>query len=330
MGLKPCFQVVANGNDISETIFKLFESISITDKTGIESDTCEISLIDDPAQPIAMPARGAELKVSIGYDDVMVPMGMFVVDEIELSGPPEKMIIRAHAAVQTESKNGKTSLQSQKTRTWPKDTTISSAVMKIAAEHNLTYTVSETLKKVKLPQLAQSDESDLSFLMRLAKRYDAICKPADGKLLFVKRGEIKLDTIELTRYQVGRWSMTRSSRDSTGTVIAYWHDKAKAKKHEVTLGDGEPVRRLRHHYPDEKSAQAAAQAALDESKRNEDKLTLELPGDPALSAESPLLLSNFREGIDGDWIIDSVTHTINKSVGFSSSIEGVKNLNEAE
>lgn len=330
MGLKPCFQVVANGNDISETIFKLFESISITDKTGIESDTCEISLIDDPAQPIAMPARGAELKVSIGYDDVMVPMGMFVVDEIELSGPPEKMIIRAHAAVQTESKNGKTSLQSQKTRTWPKDTTISSAVMKIAAEHNLTYTVSETLKKVKLPQLAQSDESDLSFLMRLAKRYDAICKPADGKLLFVKRGEIKLDKIELTRYQVGRWSMNRSSRDSTGTVIAYWHDKAKAKKHEVTLGDGEPVRLLRHHYPDEKSAQAAAQAALDESKRNEDKLTLELPGDPALSAESPLLLSNFREGIDGDWIIDSVMYTINKSVGFSSSIEGVKNLNEAE
>lgn len=330
MGLKPCFQVVANGSDISQTIFQLFESISITDKTGIESDTFEISLIDDPAQPIAMPARGAELQISMGYDDVLQPMGMFVVDEIELSGPPEKMIIRGHAAVQTESKGGKTSLQSQKNRTLPKDTTISAAVMKIAGEHNLTYMVSGTLKNVKLPQLAQSDESDLSFLMRLAKRYDAICKPANGKLLFVKRGEIKLDTIELTRYQVGRWSMTRSSRDSTGTVIAYWHEKAKAKKHEVKLGDGEPVRRLRHHYPDEKSAQAAAQAALDESKRNEDKLSLELPGDPTFSAESPLALSGFRYGIDGDWIIDSVTHTINKSVGFSASIEGVKNLNDAE
>ncbi len=328
MGLKPCFQVVANGSDISQTIFQLFESISITDKTGIESDTFEISLIDDPAQPIAMPARGAELQISMGYDDVLQPMGMFVVDEIELSGPPEKMTIRGHAAVQTESKGGKTSLQSQKNRTWPKDTMISAAVMKIAGEHNLTYMVSETLKNVKLPQLAQSDESDLSFLMRLAKRYDAICKPANGKLLFVKRGEIKLDIIELTRYQVGHWSMTRSSRDSTGTVIAYWHEKAKAKKHEVKLGDGEPVRRLRHHYPDEKSAQAAAQAALDESKRNEDKLSLELPGDPTFSAESPLALSGFREGIDGDWIIDSVTHTINKSQGFSASIEGVRDISE--
>lgn len=328
MGLKPCFQVVANGSDISQTIFQLFESISITDKTGIESDTFEISLIDDPAQPITMPTRGAELQISMGYDDVLQPMGMFVVDEIELSGPPEKMIIRGHAAIQFESKEGKTSLQSQKNRTWPKDTTIGAAVMKMAGEHNLMHMVSDALKNVKLPQLAQSDESDLSFLMRLAKRYDAICKPANGKLLFVKRGEIKLDTIELTRYQVGRWSMTRSSRDSTGTVIAYWHEKAKAKKHEIKLGDGEPVRRLRHHYPDEKSAQAAAQAALDESKRNEDKLSLELQGDPTFSAESPLVLSGFREGIDGDWIIDSVTHTINKSVGFSASIEAIKKLNE--
>lgn len=48
MGLKPCFSVIANETDITSIISDLYEYISITDGTGYESDTCEISLIDDP------------------------------------------------------------------------------------------------------------------------------------------------------------------------------------------------------------------------------------------------------------------------------------------
>lgn len=327
MGLKPSFSVVANGNDISSVIYQLFESITVTDKTGIESDSCEISLIDDPTNPIEMPVKGAELKVSMGYDGELQNMGLFIVDEVELSGPPDKMIIRCRAAVQTESKTGKTSLQTQKSRVWDKDITVEGVVLKIATEHNLEHLVSDSLKSVKLPQITQSDESDLSFLMRLSKRYDAVCKPAGGKLLFVKRGEIDLGKVELTRYQVSNWTMTSSSRDSAGTVITYWHEKNKAKKIEMKLGEGEPVRRLRHTYLDEKSARAAAQSALDSSKRNEVKVSIELPGDPLLSAEAKLSLSSFRSGIDGDWLIDSVTHAIDKTTGFMSSLEAVKSFN---
>ena len=330
MGLKPCFRVVANGSDISNVIEELFEYISVTDQTGIESDTCEIGIIDDPVTPIAIPPRGAELEIFMGYDDTFVSMGKYVVDEIELESPPEKMVIRGRAAAQTASKSGQVSMQTQKIRTWAKDTTIEATVRKIAKEHNLDFMVSDSLKAVKLPQTSQSDESDLSFLFRLAKRYDAICKPAGAKLLFVKRGEIQLDVLSLSRYQLSKWSMVRSSRDSTGTVIAYWHEKAKAKKHEVKLGDGEPVRRLRHAYADAASAKAAAQAALDKSKRDEDKLSITLPGDPYISAESPVTISEIRDGIDGDWIVDSVTHKIDKSVGFNTSFEAVKSLNQAK
>ena len=330
MGLKPCFKVIANGSDISNVIEELFEYISVTDQTGIESDTCEISLIDDPVTPISIPPRGAEMEILMGYDDALVPMGKYIVDEIELEGPPEKMVIRGRAAAQTASKSGQVSMQTQKSRTWAKDTTIEATVRKIAKEHNLDFMVSDSLKAVKLPQTSQSDESDLSFLFRLAKCYDAICKPAGAKLLFVKRGEIQLDVLSLTRYQLSKWSMVRSSRDSTGTVIAYWHEKAKAKKHEVKLGDGEPVRRLRHAYADAASAKAGAQAALDKSRRDEDKLSITLPGDPHVSAESPVTISEIRDGINGDWIVDSVTHKIDKSVGFNTSFEAVKNLKDEE
>jgi uncharacterized protein len=48
MGLTPYFSVIANETDITSVISDLYEYISITDSTGYESDTCEISLIDDP------------------------------------------------------------------------------------------------------------------------------------------------------------------------------------------------------------------------------------------------------------------------------------------
>ena len=181
-----------------------------------------------------------------------------------------------------------------------------------------------------MPHFDQSDESDLNFLLRIAKRYDAVCKPAGGKLLFVKRGDIDLPTLTLAKEEVSDWEMTSSTSDSAGTVIAYWHDKKGAKKHEVKVGDGEPVKRLRHTYQDEKSAYAAAQTSLDQARRDEEKLSLSLPGNPQISAEMPITLVNFREGIAGDWIVEQCAHNIDKSVGFKTSVNGVKSLKEEE
>lgn len=326
MGLKPCFSVVANEKDITNIISEFYEYISITDSTGYESDTCEIGLIDDPINPIELPIKGAELRISMGYDLAMVDMGLFIVSEISLSGPPEKMILRGRATPQVTSKSGLTSLASQKSRSWPKDTSVLAVVTKIAREHGLDPLVSDSVSQIKLPHFDQSDESDLSFLLRIAKRYDAICKPAGGKLLFVKRGEVDLPNLVIGKEQVSDWEMTSSTSNSAGTVIAYWHDKKGAKKKEVKVGDGDPVKRLRHAYTDEKSAYASAQSSLDQSRRGEDKLNLNLPGDPSISAEMRITLVNFRDGIAGDWVIEQAKHSIDKEVGFKTSVQGVKNL----
>ena len=326
MGLKPCFRVMANGADITTVLANFLLSIQVTDKTGYESDLCEIILADDPKQPISLPPKGAVLEVYMGYDADLIKMGVFIVDEIELEGPPERMTIRARASIQTESKDGKTSIMSQKTRSWPKETTIDAVVKKIAGEHGLTSKVSDSLKSVTLPHMDQSDESDINFLLRVAKRYDVICKAAGGKLLFLKRGESGLASVSLTRWDLSSWRMTQSSKDSAGTVVAYWNERKNAKRHEVQVGEGEPVRRLKHSYADAKSAQVAAQSALDTAKRGEETLSLTLPGNPLLSAEMPLEISEVRDGINGSWIIEQVTHSIDKSVGYSCGVEAVKEI----
>lgn len=324
MGLRPGFAVVANDANITTAILERFCSMTITDAVGFESDTLEISLADDPLNPIAMPPTGAELTVSLGYDGVLVNMGVFVVDEIEFSGWPAAMLIRGRASVQTESKGGKTSLLTQKSRSWKEGTTIADVVKKIASEHSMEPKVSDSIAKMKIPHTDQTDESDLSFLVRLSKRYDAVCKPSGGKLLFVKRGESDLAPITVLGTECSTYNMTLSRRDSPGTVIAYWHSKKGAKKIEVKVGEGEPVRRLRHWYPDEATAKSAAQAELDARKRGEYRLSLSLPGNPLFSAEAPLIAAAFRPDVDGEWLACSVTHTLDKNTGYSCQIEAEK------
>lgn len=324
MGLNPAFGVTANDEDITSVIIDYFQSLTITDAIGFESDTMEIVLADDLNEPIEVPPTGAEIILFLGYDGAFTKMGVFVVDEIELNGWSANIIIRGRASVQTESKDGKKSLLTQKTRSWKEGTTIGSIVKKIASEHSMTPQVSDSLASLKIPNMDQSDESDISFLVRLSRRYDAMCKPAGGKLLFVKRGESDLQPITVIGTQCSSYSMTLSRRESPGTVIAYWHSKKQAKKHEVKVGDGEPVRRLRHWYADEATAKAAAQSELDARKRGEEKLSLSLPGNPAYSAEAPLVTTGFRPNVDGDWIVSSVTHTLDKQTGYSCQIEAEK------
>lgn len=331
MGLTPEFRIIANAGDITAAILDRFISLTLTDEAGMDSDTFEVTLADhNPLMPIAMPDTGAELEVFLGYDGMVQRMGLFVVDEVELSGWPGQMTIRSKAAPYSTSKGGKTDLQTQKNRSWPKGTKLGDLVAKIAGEHGMEPAVSDSLKSIVLPHFDQTEESDISFLVRVAKRYDALAKPAGGKLVMAKRGESKsasgedLPAVAVHASQVSRFSMTLAKRDSPGTVIAYHHQKRSAKRIEIKVGSGEPVRRLRHWYPDEAAAKAGAQAELDKRARGEHKLSLTMPGDPTLAAESPLVASGFRADVDGEWLTTRATHNYTKGGGYVCDVEAEK------
>lgn len=331
MGLTPAFRIIANSGDITAAIMDRFISLTLTDEAGMDSDTFEVTLADhNPLIPIAMPETGAELEVFLGYDNMVQRMGLFIVNEVELSGWPGQMVIRSTAAPYSTSKGGKTDLQSQKSRSWPKGTKLGDLVAKIAGEHSMEPAVADSMKSIVLPHFSQTEESDISFLVRVAKRYDGFAKAAGGKIVLTKRGESKsasgedLPAIAVHGSQVSTYIMTMAKRDSPGTVIAYHHQKRSAKRIEVKLGSGEPVRRLRHWYPDEAAAKAGAQAELDKRARGEHKLTLTMPGDPLLAAESPLVTSGFRPDVDGDWLVTRAVHSQSKSSGYTCDVEAEK------
>lgn len=329
--IAPAFRITANDSDVTSAILSRFKWLRITDESGLQSDLLEIGLADhDPTQPIKIPPTGAELRVWLGYDGKpTTDKGLFVCDEIELQGPPDEMVLRARAATYDQTPKGKTDLQTQKVRDWPNGTKLGAMVTKIAKEHGMQAVVAASLASITLPHLAQTDESDLSFLVRVLRNYDTLVKPQAGKLIVAKRGDAKdaggndMPPIVVNRLQTSHHNMTKARREKPGTVVAYWHATKTAKRVEVNVGEGDPVTRIRHYFPTQAAAQQAAQAALDKRVRGEHKLRFSMVGDPALTAERPLTVTGFRDGINGDWIIKRVEHHIDSS-GYRCEVEAEK------
>lgn len=314
----PVFTIDADGQDITAAIRNRLLSLRINDAAGYDSDTLEIS-IDDRDGVVELPATGALLRVSLGYDNNLQLMGRFVVDELRLSGPAMKLTITARAA------DFKQQLKQQKTRAW-ENITIGGIVSTIAASHELEPVISRPLSDTLIARIDQTDESDLHFLTRFGKDHDAIAKPTNKRLIFAPRGEAKtasgqlMPTVNLTRKQLTSWNVRLSDRDKYQSVTGYYHDTTVGERIPVTAGQGKPCYSLRNNNPDRATAQQASVAKLKNLNRGAGSLSLTLPGNPDLMAETPITITGIRTGIDGKWITTSVTHELNGS-GYVTTVE---------
>lgn len=324
---RPVWRLLANRANITATIAQRLISLRYTDEAGLESDVLEIQLADhDPDTPVQVPPAGAELDLALGFEGALTRVGLFVVDEIELSGPPNQMTIRARAAPFEGSRGGMSQLQTQKRRSWPAGTRLADMARKIAAEHGLQPAIGADMEGIRLPHLDQLDESDINFLVRVARRYDALVKPAAGRLVLARRGKAKsasgqtLPAVILEPGEVSSWRVSLTRRENAGTVVAYWHATKQARRQEVKAGVGEPVTRIKRYYPAEDMARAAAQAELDRRARRQATLSLTMPGRLDVMAEGRLVLAGFRDGVDGEWIVTRAEHGLD-SGGFSTSVE---------
>ncbi|WP_417842039.1 phage late control D family protein [Terasakiella sp.] len=324
MGLKPEFRLTANNADITATIKARLSSLRLTDAAGLEADHLEITLADhDDKNPLELPAEGAELELWLGYDGKTEKMGLFIVDKVRLQGPPDSMVISAKASVQATSESGagntRQLLTTQKSRSWDAGTALGAMVQKIAEEHGLKPAVADSLASVALPHVDQVNESDMALLTRLAKDYGAIAKPAGGNLVLAPRAQSKtvsgqaLPVIELDRKDLTNYSAEISSRTKVGTVTAGWQDVDGAELRLVSVGEGEPVHRVRHPFKDATGAEKAARAQFQRMQRAAKTLTLTTPGNPALIAEAQIYLTGCRAAINGFWVITRVTHNFNKT-----------------
>jgi phage protein D len=326
VGIVPEFVIKANGSDITDKINRRLISLRYSDSAGFDSDSLEFTISNGvDGSPVQMPDTGAQLELSLGYDARVVKMGKFIVDEVTCEGWPETITVRARSATFDKKNGDGKQLQTQKNKKWAKGT-FSKMVQTIAKENGLTGSVSQSLSSIDVPATHQIDESDLHFLIRVGRRYDAVIKVADGRLMAVKKSENKTmsgNSLSLSlspKDKITSYRFTRAKREESGSVRAYWHEHKKAKRHAVTVGSGDPETSLKGVYTDKDAAEAAAKSELARRGRQKETLSLTLPGRPEIVAEASLAVSGFWSGIDGSWNITSVEHEIGSN-GYVCTLE---------
>lgn len=320
--MKPTFRIVADGTDITALINDRLMLLRTTDKPGMESDEFELR-IDDRDQLVTLPKRGGKIEVHLGYEGKgLARLGSYTVDEVEVTGPPDTITIRGKASDMRGS--GKTT----RSGSW-ENVPLAQIVRDVAARNGWSPVCSVQTKVVRIDQ---NSESDFNFISRLARQYDCTAKVGDGKLLVMPRNGNQsasgkaLSAVTITRADVSRYSFRLGDRGTQQAVKTKHQDPKTGVLKVVELDndespDGLPaVHTDRHIYPNQAAAKQAAKARLAAFNRSTAAVRLEMAGRTDLFAERQINAQDFKPGLDGEYLVDSVEQVFTQS-GWTTTVE---------
>ena len=245
--LTPSAELTIDGRRFGTQAMSRIISIGLTDKRGFEADELTIEL-DDHDGTIAIPKTGSKITLKLGYKETgLVEKGEYLVSEFTASGSPDRLSITARAADLAEA------LAEQAEKSWHKQT-LYQIIETIAKKHKYEYIISKDYQNQKIEHIDQTNESDASFMSRLAEQYDAIATIKNGKLLFIPAGESQtasgqpIQPTTIARASGDSHSFTYSSSNSYQAVRAYYTDKKTGQKKEVIVNKD-------NAYPNKKTTQ---------------------------------------------------------------------------
>lgn len=327
--MEPAFRITVDGADITAKINDRLLRLSITDEPGVDSDMIEVE-VDNRDKVLQAPRKGAKIRAWLGYVETGVElMGEWVVDEVTGEVPPWTLGFMGRAADLRET------FKEQKSRHF-ENTTVGDVVQRIAKDHGLQAAVGSDIASQKIEYFLQSEESDLHFLTRFARRHGAIAKPTNGKLVFVKRGSGKsgsgvgLGSISLRPSDTTKARARLADRPRHAQVEAQWHDRKKAERVPEVIGSGQgPKMILPHIYPTKDEAKKAAETRSRELSRAEGSLSVEMPGNTGIFAEMTVKMIDYDDVITGSWNIARAEHVLDGN-GYQTMFEGDKGEGESQ
>lgn len=343
----PDYAITVDGVDKSGGIKKRLMSLTLTDNRGFEADQLDIELDDSDGQ-LVLPRRGAKIAVALGWQgSALIDKGVFTVDEIEHSGAPDKLTIRARSADFRETLNVRRDQSYHKT-------TIGGIIKIIAERNKLTPTLNKAMSDLAVDHIDQTNESDGNLITRLARQYGAIAAVKNGNLLFIKQGQAKtasgkpIPVMTIIRSLGDGHQFSMADRGAYTGVVANWLNtrttekpvvkvkrkrKRKAtstakpkepeeKQGEYLIGTDENVLTLRTTYASKHNAQRAAKSNWERLQRGAAKFSIQLAkGRADLYPEVPVKVTGFKKQIDeADWTLVTVTHSVSDT-GFTTALE---------
>lgn len=302
MELTPIFRIETNGTDVTDVLQKNMISLDVSDEEGILSDEITLKVAGAYTRPI----YGDEVKLWLGYKETSLEfLGTYKVQTTQRKNK-EVLTIKATAV---DFGGG---LKEKKTRDF-KDMSYKTLCEQIAGEHSLDVLCDFDAY---FTYFAQHDESDLAFLMRIAKDVNQIFSIKNNTLFFGAKKQEKL------KYEVSfddciSLDITHSNKTKYGSAKATWRDTKSNTDKEVSYGDENPTLEIQGSYKDENEALLKAKARLEKANKGTVTGSLEIMGRVMFAGGTLILKDSYDDGVYG---ITRVNHRFDNG-GFTTTVE---------
>ncbi|TDL50950.1 late control protein [Paenibacillus dendritiformis] len=304
---------------------------SYTDNYSGKFDDLQITLEDSKQlwQGDWKPHTGDEIRAKIHVkdwrwqgDNMTLPCGKFDIDEVNFSGPPDVVEIKA-TSVPLDSSGRR----EKKTKSWEK-ATLKRIAQDIAKNAKLSLAFNFA-QNPKYDRIDQTEQSDIEFLVELCAKEGASIKVSNRQLVIFDEAEFEKKKpsqfIVRGKSNVVTYSFSWNAMGAAyrACQISYQSAKKKAKYSYTYTPPGAPkggpVLKINERVESQAEAIRVARNRLREKNKEFGKGRITLAGDPRMAAGITVYISGWHS-FDGKYIIESARHTVGRN-GYTTDIE---------
>lgn len=322
---KPLAKIIWNGKNVTGDLQPFLSSVTYTDNEEGAAD--DVSIVLDNGSGLFSgdwyPAEGDVLELYLGYENKLMNCGLFQVDELTFTGPPDIITIKTIASFVTKT------LRTRNSKAF-EEQTLRQIALYFCNKHGLKLidNSDNMLGQIYLDRKTQEEKTDLQFLSELATEFGFIFSIKGNDLIFTSF--YKLDNADAIKdisiYQIGNYSITEKCFDTYAyATLLKRNPKKNTIANEYQAYDGVTVKEdillVVGSGGNKKTLEAKVKAGLWSKNRFKQSGSLnDSPGDPYLVAGMNFNLTGLNL-ISGKYHITKSNHTISGEGAYATSLE---------
>lgn len=315
--------IIYEGKDITRDIVPYLLNFTYTDNASDKADDISFSLEDRERLWINdwFPTKGDRIKASIVIHDwegvnqtQSLPCGTFEVDQIDCSGPPNQIKIKAVSTLVSKPMR-----QEKHTKAW-ENVKLSTIAGDIASKNGLSL-FWDSEKDPLFERRDQIETSDLEFFSGLARDYGVAVKVTDTQLVCYDEEEYEehspVGELSYGDKKLISWSFSSKTSGTYKSAKVQYHDPVKDETFEAEEDDDSVEGTSRTLEINQKAdnpedAKKIAKDKLRNANKKEITGNITLMGDLRFVGGSNVTISGFG-AFNGKYVIEKATHTISGS-----------------
>jgi phage protein D len=200
----------------------------------------------------------------------------------------------------------------------------------LASEMGVAAVIPPELREIKIPYRLRWNQSAIDFATDLADEIGAITKPQAGRLVIRKRGAgasasgLSLPPVTVHKHPSYAYEFTIEPRPDFKEIETPWFDPSRGitRLEKAERGKAASLTVFMHPFASETEAKVGSKAVSQQLSRNTGSGFLEMPGNAAVTAGSPIIPVGYGAAVSAiDWEAASVEHEFTPDPGWTTRVD---------